>query len=160
MPFWTEQVVLRFTDKMPENWLFTGLLRAMLPGAVVIDARREPVEAGWSCFKQQFYTQPHFANSLADIAAYRRDYEQAMDAWRLQRPEAVRLQPYEALLAEPEAQVRALLAFCGLDFAPACLQFHATARSVRTASAAQVRQPLRGDTARAAHYGNRLDALR
>jgi tetratricopeptide (TPR) repeat protein len=150
----------RHTDKMPENWRYAGLLRAMLPGAKVIDARRDRVETGWSCFKQQFYAQPHFANTLEDIAAYQRDCEQAMDAWRTQDPARIRLQQYEALVADPEAQIRALLAFCGLPFDAACLQFHAAERSVRTASAAQVRQPLQAGTARAAHYGARLDTLR
>ncbi|MEO8161399.1 MAG: sulfotransferase, partial [Arenimonas sp.] len=69
-------------------------------------------------------------------------------------------QRYEALIADPEAQIRELLAFCDLPFDPACLQFHSVERSVRTASAAQVRQPLRADTARASHYGDKLDALR
>ena len=150
----------RHTDKMPENWRYAGLLRAMLPGAKIIDARRDRVETGWSCFKQQFYSQPHFANTLEGIAIYQRDCEQAMDAWREQDPQRIRLQRYEALLAEPEAQIRELLDFCGLPFDAACLDFHAAGRSVRTASAAQVRQPLRGDTARARHYGSRLDALR
>jgi hypothetical protein len=46
------------------------------------------------------------------------------------------------VVREPEAQIRRLLAHCGLDFEPGCLSFHATRRSVRTASAEQVRQPL------------------
>ena len=150
----------RHTDKMPENWRYAGLLRAMLPGAKIIDARRDRVETGWSCFKQQFYSQPHFANSLADIAAYQRECEQAMDAWREQDPQRIRVQGYEALLADPEGQIRELLEFCGLPFDAACLAFHAAPRSVRTASAAQVRQPLQAGTARAHHYGDRLDALR
>jgi tetratricopeptide (TPR) repeat protein len=150
----------RHTDKMPENWRYAGLLRAMLPGAKIIDVRRDRVETGWSCFKQQFYSQPHFANSLSDIAAYQRECEQAMDAWREQDPQRIRVQGYEALVAGPEAQIRELLDFCGLAFDAACLDFHKAARSVRTASAAQVRQPLQGGTARAHHYGSRLDALR
>jgi tetratricopeptide (TPR) repeat protein len=150
----------RHTDKMPENWRYAGLLRAMLPGAKIIDVRRDRVETGWSCFKQQFYSQPHFANSLSDIAAYQRECEQAMDAWREQDPQRIRVQGYEALVAGPEAQIRELLEFCGLAFDAACLDFHKAERSVRTASAAQVRQPLRGGTARAHHYGSRLDALR
>jgi tetratricopeptide (TPR) repeat protein len=150
----------RHTDKMPENWRYAGLLRAMLPGAKIIDVRRDRVETGWSCFKQQFYSQPHFANSLSDIAAYQRECEQAMDAWREQDPQRIRVQGYEALLAEPEAQIRELLAFCGLPFDAASLDFHKAGRSVRTASAAQVRQPLRRDTARAAQYGALLDPLR
>ncbi len=150
----------RHTDKTPENWRYAGLLRAMLPGAKVVDVRRDRVETGWSCFKQQFYTQPHFANTLADIAAYQRDCEGAMDAWHEQDPSRIRVQRYEELVAGPEAQIRELLDFCGLPFDAACLDFHAAGRSVRSASAAQVRQPLRGGTARAHHYGSRLDALR
>ncbi|MEO8161791.1 MAG: sulfotransferase, partial [Arenimonas sp.] len=82
----------RHADKMPENWIYAGVLRAMLPAAKIVDARRDRVEAGWSCFKQQFYRQPHFANTLADIAAYQRDYEGAMDRWREEEPGRIRLQ--------------------------------------------------------------------
>ena len=64
------------------------------------------------------------------------------------------------VLAEPEDEIRALLAFCDLPFDPACLDYHRAKRSVRTASAAQVRQPLQHDTARAGHYGALLDPLR
>ena len=150
----------RFTDKLPENWKHAGVLRAMLPGATVIETRRDPLETAWSCFKQQFYSQPHFANTLADLGAYLRGCERAMDAWRATDPARIHLHRYEDLLANPEAGVRALLFDCGLDFDPACLQFHASSRSVRTASAAQVRQPLQRDTARAAAYGVLLDPLR
>ena len=149
----------RFSDKMPENWKHAGILRAMLPGATVIETRRDPLETAWSCFKQQFYSQPHFANTLGDLGAYLRGCERAMDAWRGRDPARIRLHRYEDLLADPEAGVRALLADCSLDFDPACLAFHAARRSVRTASAAQVRQPLRRDTARTAAYGALLDGL-
>jgi tetratricopeptide (TPR) repeat protein len=150
----------RFTDKLPENWKHAGILRAMLPGATVIETRRDPLETAWSCFKQQFYGQPHFANTLADLGAYLRGCERAMDAWRARDPERIHLHHYEDLLADPEGRVRCLLADCGLDYDPACLQFHAATRSVRTASAAQVRQPLQRDTARAAAYGALLHPLR
>jgi hypothetical protein len=150
----------RFTDKLPENWLYAGVLAAMLPGARIIDVRRDALEAGWSCFKQQFYSLPHFACTLTDIAAYVRDYEVAMNRWQAADPARIRTQRYEALLAEPEAEVRALLAFCGLPYESACLDFHRTERAVRTPSAAQVRQPLSRDTARAERYGRLLDPLR
>jgi tetratricopeptide (TPR) repeat protein len=150
----------RSTDKLPENWLYSGVLAAMLPGAKIIDARRDALEAGWSCFKQQFYRLPHFACTLTDIAAYVRDYEAAMAPWQAAAPARIRTQRYEALLADPEGEIRALLAFCELPFDAACLDFHRAARSVRTPSAAQVRQPLQRDTARAGHYGRRLDPLR
>ncbi|MHB1056766.1 MAG: sulfotransferase family protein [Rhodanobacter sp.] len=150
----------RHTDKLPSNWLLTGMLGAMLPGARIVDARRDALEAGWSCYKQQFYKLPHFACTLTDIAAYIRDYERIMDAWQAAAPQRIRIQRYEALLAGPEAEIRALLAFCDLPFDPACLDHQHARRSVRTASAAQVRQPLQRDTARAERYGALLDPLR
>jgi tetratricopeptide (TPR) repeat protein len=150
----------RFTDKMPENWKLAGVLRAMLPGATVVETRRDPLETAWSCYRQPFYQLPHFSCAFDDIAACLRGSERAMDAIRARDPGRVRLFRYEELLADPEARVRALLDACGLAFDPACLDFHRATRSVRTASAAQVRQPLRGDTARAAGYGARLDPLR
>jgi tetratricopeptide (TPR) repeat protein len=150
----------RFTDKLPENWLYSGVLAAMLPGARIVDARRDALETGWSCFKQQFYRLPHFACTLTDIAAYVRDYEGAMNQWRAAAPSRIRTQSYEALLADPQSEIRDLLVFCGLPFDAACLHFHQAMRSVRTPSAAQVRQPLSRDTARADRYGNLLDPLR
>ena len=65
----------------------------------------------------------------------------------------------EDLLANPEANTRALLMACGLDFDPACLRFHEAKREVRTASAPQVRAPLRGETTVARSYGRNLDPL-
>lgn len=150
----------RFTDKMPENWKLAGVLRAMLPGATVVETRRDPLETAWSCYRQPFYQLPHFSCDFADIAACLRGSERAMDTIRSRDPQRVRLFRYEDLVADPEARVRDLLDACGLAFEPACIEFHRAARSVRTASAAQVRQPLRGDTARAGRYGRLLDPLR
>lgn len=148
------------TDKQPDNWKHVGVLRAMLPGAHVIDMRRNPLETAWSCFKQQFYQLPHFSCDFSDIAAYMQLCQQALDAWRARDPKQLHLQHYEALIADPTAQLRTLLASCGLEFDARCLDYASAERSVRSASAAQVRQPLRGDTARAAGYGALLDPLR
>ena len=149
----------RNTDKQPENWKHAGILRAMLPGARVIETRRNPLETAWSCFTQQFYSQPHFANDLANIACYIHGCERAMAIWRGQDPAHIHLHLYETLLAQPEAQIRKLLNDCGLHFDPACLSAHTATRSVRTASAAQVRQPLRTLPARALAYGTLLQPL-
>ncbi|MEO7065856.1 MAG: sulfotransferase [Rhodanobacter sp.] len=150
----------RHSDKMPSNWLLSGLLGAMLPGARMVDTRRDALETGWSCYKQQFYRLPHFACTLTDIAAYTRDHERAMACWQAAAPQRIRSQSYEALLAHPEAEIRSLLAFCDLPFEATCCNYQRATRSVRSASAAQVRQPLQHNTARAAHYGALLDPLR
>ncbi len=83
-----------------------------------------------------------------------------MRFWHARNPHAIRDQVYEKLLAEPEAEMRALLDFCGLAWDPSVLRFHETQRNVRTISSAQVREPLRGDTARAPHYRELLTPLR
>jgi tetratricopeptide (TPR) repeat protein len=156
---WREQRP-RFTDKMPENWLHAGVLRAMLPGAIVLETRRAALETAWSCYKQHFYRLPHFSCDFDDIAAFMRDSQRAMDAWRGRDPGHAHLQSYEILLRDPDTTIRALLEACGLPFDSACLAFHAAPRSVRTASASQVRQPLQPDTGRTGGYGPLLDPLR
>ena len=49
---------------------------------------------------------------------------------------------YERMVEDTEAEVRALLDYCGLEFERACLEFHKTERAVRTASSEQVRRPI------------------
>jgi tetratricopeptide (TPR) repeat protein len=149
----------RFTDKLPGNWLYVGAIRAMLPGARIVIARRDPLETCLSCYRQRL-TGNEYARTFADLAAYWRDFDRAARSWSALHRQSVREQSYEAFVADPEAQIRALLDFCGLDFEPACLAFHNTVRDVHTPSAAQVREPLRADTARAARYGSLLDPLR
>ena len=149
------------TDKLPENWLLVGAALAMLPGARVIDCRRDPVETCWSCYKQLFAPgRVAFTYDLATLAEYWRGYDRLCRFWAARYPTRLRVQSYESFLAEPENEIRALLDFCGLDFDAACLRFHEARRSIRTASAAQVRQPLRRDTARTDHYGGLLAPLR
>ncbi len=151
----------RFTDKMPDNWRYAGALFAMLPGARVVNCTRDPLETSWSCFKQLFGPgrQAH-SYDLADLGAYWRDYDRLMRHWCRLQPARLRDFSYEDLLADAAAAVHSLLEFCALPFDAACLQSHTATRPVRTASAAQVREPLRADTRRALHYGARLDPLR
>lgn len=148
------------TDKMPGNWMFVGAIRAMLPGARIVFCRRDPLENCWSCFKQYFFTGWDFTFSLEDIAAYWKDFDRTASHWVKRDPAHVREQGYEALTRDPAGEIRALLGFCGLPYEEACLHFHQSERSVRTASAGQVRQPLQKSAARALRYGALLDPLR
>jgi hypothetical protein len=102
----------------------------------------------------------HFSYSFEGLAGYWRAYDGLARFWAAQEPARFRAQSYEALVAEPEVQIRALLDFCGLPFEPGCLQFHTAQRAVRTPSALQVRQPMRTASAPAQAYGARLDRLR
>ena len=131
-----------FIDKMPNNWRHVGLLQLILPNAKIIDARRHPMACCFSNFKQLFASGQEFTYSLEDIARYYRAYVRLMAHWDQVLPGKVLRVQYEELVGDLEGQVRRILAFLGLPFEPACLEFHATARSVRTASSEQVRRPL------------------
>jgi tetratricopeptide (TPR) repeat protein len=149
----------RFTDKLPTNWMYVGAIRAMLPQARIVVVRRDSLENCLACWRFLF-NQHAYTHDFGDLAKYWRAFDHAVRHWQALYPDHVRVQVYEQLVADPETQIRELLASCGLPFEEACLNFHATERRVTTPSAAQVREPLRSDTARADKYGALLDPLR
>jgi Tfp pilus assembly protein PilF len=150
----------RFTDKNLLNWKLVGAAMAMLPGAHVINVRRDPVETCLGCYRQLFRTGNDFSYDLGDLATYWGLYDRLCKHWRELYPQRFIELQYEDLVARPEAEIRRLLESCVLAFDPACLDFHKTQREIRTASAVQARQPLRRDTARSSHYGEALAPLR
>lgn len=134
-----------FTDKMPNNFRHLGLIKAMLPNAKIIDARRNPLDCCLSGFKQLFAEGQEFSYDLTDLGHYYADYVALMDHWDAVMPGAVLRVQHETLLGDFEGEVRRILAYLGLPFEEQCLRFHETARSVRTASSEQVRRPLNRD---------------
>jgi tetratricopeptide (TPR) repeat protein len=131
-----------FIDKMPNNFRHLGLIHLILPNARIIDARREPMACCFSNLKQLFSSGQEFAYSVEDIARYYRTYLELMRHWDEVLPGKVLRVWHEDVVADVEGNVRRLLAFCGLEFEPACLEFHKTERSIRTASSEQVRLPI------------------
>lgn len=151
----------RFIDKYPANWLVAELALAMLPGARIIECRRDPLELSWSCFKQCFAPgSAPWSQDFGDIAHYLKLCCAHMDRLARAYPQNVRIQSYERLLAEPQAQLRELSDFCNLPFDPTCLRFYASRAAVLTPSAAQVRMPLHTPPAAGERYGKLLDPLR
>ena len=136
-----------FIDKMPNNWAHLGLIHLALPNATVIDARRHPLGCGFSGFKQHFARGQGFTYDLTDIGRYYADYVELLAHVDAVLPGRVHRVIYEALVADPEGQTRALLAACGLPFEDACLRFYENDRAVRTASSEQVRRPIFTDAA-------------
>jgi len=132
----------RFVDKMPNNFRHLGLIHLMLPNARIIDARREPMACCFGNFKQLFASGQEFSYGLEDIARYYRTYLELMRHWNEVLPGRVLRVQYEDLVNDLTGNVRRLLEYCQLEFEPACVEFHRTERSVRTASSEQVRQPL------------------
>jgi len=131
-----------FIDKMPNNFAHVGLIRLILPNAKIIDARRHPLGCCFSAFKQHFARGQGFSYDLTDLGRYYADYVALMAHFDAVLPGAVHRTLYERMIADPEGQVRSLLAYGGLEFEPGVMKFHENDRAVRTASSEQVRRPI------------------
>jgi tetratricopeptide (TPR) repeat protein len=134
-----------FIDKMPNNWQNAALIHLILPNAKIIDARRHPMDCGFSNFKQHFARGQSFSYDLSDIGHYYTDYAVYMQAIDAALPGRVHRVFHEALVADPETEIRAMLDYLGLPFEQDCLQFWKNDRAVQTPSAEQVRQPINRD---------------
>ncbi|WP_205481238.1 tetratricopeptide repeat-containing sulfotransferase family protein [Sphingomonas arenae] len=134
-----------FIDKLPNNWLFVPFIQLILPNATIIDARRHPLGCCLSNFRQHFARGQAFSYDLSDMGSYYADYVRLMAHVDDVLPGRVHRVIYERMVVDTEAEVRALLAACRLDFDPACLEFHKTERAVRTPSSEQVRRPIYRD---------------
>jgi tetratricopeptide (TPR) repeat protein len=132
----------RFIDKMPNNFRHIGLIHLMFPNAKIIDARREPMACSFGNLKQLFARGQEFAYSSEDIGRYYRTYLELMEHWDAALPGRILRVHHEDVIDDLERSVRLLLDFCELPFEPACVEFHRTERSIRTASSEQVRQPI------------------
>lgn len=132
----------RFVDKMPANWLYIGLIRLILPNATIIDARRHPMAAGLSNFRQYFGKGADWTFALDSIGRYYRDYLRLMRHFDRALPGTIHRVLHERLVEDFEPEVRRLLGHVGVEFEPACLEFYRSSRPVRSASAEQVRRPL------------------
>ena len=131
-----------FIDKMPNNFFHIGLIKLILPNAKIIDARRNPLDGCFSCFKQYFAKGQHFTYDLDDIARYYKDYLRLMDFWNSLYPDAIYTAQYEHIISNPETEIKSLLKYCNVDFEDSCLEFYKSNRPVKTASSEQVRQPI------------------
>ncbi len=131
-----------FIDKMPNNFAHIGLIHLALPNARVIDARRHPLACCFSGYKQHFARGQTFSYDLDDLGRYYSDYVELMAHFDEVLPGRIHRVIYERMVEDTEAEVRRLLAYCGLPFEERCLRFFENERPVRTASSEQVRRPI------------------
>jgi tetratricopeptide (TPR) repeat protein len=131
-----------FIDKLPPNFTRVGLIHKILPQAIIIDARRHPIDCGFSLYKQHFAGGHGYSYKLDDIGQYYNDYLRLMDHWDIVLPGKVKLVQYEDTVHDTENIIRQMLDHIGVDFEEACLRFFDNKRQVKTASSEQVRQPI------------------
>ncbi len=149
----------RVADKMPDNYLYLGLLAALFPKAKFVHCRRDLRDIAVSCWMTNF-RHIRWANDPDHIAARFEQYLRLTDHWKQVLPVPVLEVDYEETVADLEGVARRLVGWCGLDWEPACLAFHEGKRPVRTASVSQVRQPIyKRSVARWKHYEKSLGAL-
>jgi tetratricopeptide (TPR) repeat protein len=150
---------LRVVDKMPDNYMYVGMLAVLFPKAKFIHCRRDLRDVAVSCWMTNF-RQIRWANDLDHITSRFREYQRLMEHWQSTLPLPLLHIDYEDTVADFENVAQRLLAWCGLEWEPACLDFHQTKRPVRTASVTQVRQPIyTRSVARWKHYEPALASL-
>jgi tetratricopeptide (TPR) repeat protein len=138
---------VRIVDKLPGNFLNIGLIRLILPNARIIHTVRNPIDTCLSCYSKLFTSGQHFSYDLAELGRYYRGYSELMTYWRSVLPADAMLDvSYEDVVDDLEGQARRLIDYCGLPWDDRCLSFDKTNRTVRTASAVQVRKPLFRDS--------------
>lgn len=134
-----EQVII---DKMPSNFMFLGMIERLFPKARVLHCVRDPLDTCLSCYFQQFTRWQRFSYSQAGLAIYYQQYRRLMQHWKSTLTIPIMDVSYEALVNDTEGQTRQILEFIGMDWHPACANFHNSSRKVITASYDQVRKPI------------------
>ena len=131
----------RIVDKMPDNTVFLGLIATLFPRAKFIHCRRDVRDVALSCWMTNFL-EVRWACDPDQIARRIDEHYRLMEHWQRVLPVPMLEVDYEALVADLETNARSIVAWCGLEWDPACLEFHKTSRPVRTSSVEQVRQPV------------------
>jgi tetratricopeptide (TPR) repeat protein len=131
----------RVVDKMPDNTIYLGLIATVFPGAKIIHCRRDLRDVALSCWMTDFL-EVRWACDPDLIVRRIHEHERTMEHWRRVLPTPMLEVDYEDVVSDLEKWSRAIVAWCGLEWDPACLEFHKTKRPVQTSSVAQVRQPI------------------
>ncbi len=152
---------LRIIDKGLINYQHLGLIEILFPGALVIHCTRNPLDTCLSCYFHDFVGTHHYTYDLKTLGHFYRQYQRLMQHWSSTLSLSIMHVSYEALVAEPESQSRAIVKFCGLDWDEQCSYFYNSRRSVVTSSATQVRQPIyHSSVNRYRDYEKYLDPLK
>ena len=150
-----------FTDKMPLNYLYCGLIRRALPNARIVHLTRHPMAACYAIYKTLFKDGYPFSYDLDALASYYFAYRKLMAHWRATMPGSIHELHYERLVADQFVESRRLLEYCGLAWEEACGAFHLSPVASTTASATQVRRPMYNTSiAQWRHYERQLATLR
>lgn len=151
---------VRVTDKMPGNYLYVGFISQLLPGARIINCRRDPRDICLSHFMIEFGHGLPYSYDLEAVALVCKEYQELMQNWHNVLSIPILDVRYEDVVSDPRSSIARVLEFCGLDWEDACLDFHKSDRQVLTASYDQVREPLyKSSVARWKNYEKHLEPV-
>lgn len=147
-------------DKTPVSFMYIGLLKILFPKARFIHTGRHPLDVGLSCYFQMF-ERLAWSTDLEKIGETYCYYRSCIDAWKSSLPTGtIYDMRYEDLVENPELEIRNLLAYCGLEWHPDCMEYFNRKSSINTASVWQARQPIyQSSKQRWTNYCEYLDPL-
>ncbi|MFM8518408.1 MAG: sulfotransferase, partial [Nevskiaceae bacterium] len=148
------------TDKHPLNFLAVGLILTLFPNAVILHARRDPLETGWSIFRQEFSKRWSFTHQLEDVGHFYGEYVRLMSHWEQRFPGRILTVQYEDFAGRFAEAAPSLVPACGLPGDARCLDFAGAPQAIATFSAVDVRRPVSVRRGRAALYAAQLEPLR
>ncbi len=150
----------RTVDKMPHNFLCLGFIRLCFPNAKIIHCKRNPLDNFVSAFQNSMSAAHGYSYDQLVYGEYYANYLRLMEHWKSVLPARIYESQYEVLTANPETEVRNMIAFLDLPWEDACLKFNERESTVRTFSRLQVRDPINtGSVARWRNYEKHLSPL-
>ncbi len=132
----------RFVDKALNAAEMTGVMAAALPGAVMVECHRHPLDTAIGCYRQYFGAQHEYTYDLESLGRYMLAHHRLVEAWTERLPGRFRNLFHERLVANPEGDIPRLLESCGLPPSERCLSHHTFKGGVSTLSGVQVQKPV------------------
>ena len=134
---------LIITDKMPQNFLYVGLITACFPEAKILHVKRDPAAVCWANYKQWFKSENlGYSYSLEDIVEYYKLYNDLMEFWNKALKNKIYEVDYETLTINQESEIKKLIKYLELNWEESCLSPEKNERNVSTASNIQIRNKI------------------
>ena len=138
-----EEKNLIIIDKMPQNFLYVGLIVASFPEAKILHIRRNPSAVCWANYRQWFRSSDlGYSYSINDIIKYYGFYEDLMRFWNKMFKNNIYEVNYEPLTANHEVEIKKLIKYLDLEWEEGCLSPEKNKRTVTTASNIQIRNKI------------------
>lgn len=131
-----------YVDKLPRNWIVAGIIHRALPHARILNLVRDPMDVCFSSYRALLGEAYPWCYDLHSLAQHYKEYRNVMSHWHASMPGVILDVHYADLTRDPETTTRKVLAFCGLEWEPECIDVTRNKSVVATLSMSQVREPI------------------